>query len=48
MIWIKKHLRIEAFCGTSADPVKAQIWIATLVYLLVAIARKRPGIDRNS
>jgi len=45
--WIKQHLRIKAFYGTSANAVKTQIWIAMSVYLLVAIARKRLGIERD-
>lgn len=45
--WIKQHLRIKAFYGTSANAVKTQIWIAISVYLLVAIARKRLGIERD-
>jgi hypothetical protein len=39
--WIKQHLRIKAFYGTSENAVKTQIWIAVTAYLLVAIARKR-------
>jgi hypothetical protein len=39
--WIKKHLRIKAFFGTSENAVKTQIWIAVSVYLLVAIVKKR-------
>ena len=39
--WIKQHLRIKAFYGTSFNAVKTQIWIAISVYLLVAIAKKR-------
>jgi hypothetical protein len=39
--WIKQHLRIKAFFGTSENAVKAQIWIAVSVYVLVAIIRKR-------
>jgi len=39
--WIKRHLRIKAFCGTSENAVKTQIWIAVSVYLLVAIVKKR-------
>ena len=39
--WIKQHLRIKAFYGTSENPVKTQIWIAVSVYVLVAIVRKR-------
>jgi hypothetical protein len=42
--WIKQHLRIKAFYGTSQNAVKAQIWIAVSVYLLVAIIKKRLGI----
>jgi len=45
--WIKQHLRIKAFYGTSPNAVKTQIWIAISVYLLVAIARKRLGIERD-
>ena len=45
--WIKQHLRIKAFFGTSANAVKTQIWIAISTYLLVAIARKRLGIERD-
>lgn len=39
--WIKQHLRIKAFFGTSKNAVKTQIWIAIGVYVLVAIAKKR-------
>lgn len=39
--WIKGHLRIKSFYGTSANAVKTQVWIAIIVYLLVAIAKKR-------
>jgi hypothetical protein len=39
--WIKQHLRIKAFYGTSQNAVKSQIWIAVSVYVLVAIVRKR-------
>ena len=39
--WIKQHLRIKAFYGTSQSAVKTQIWIAVSVYVLVAIVRKR-------
>jgi hypothetical protein len=38
--WIKQHLRIKAFFGNSANAVKTQIWIATSVYVLVAILKK--------
>ena len=43
--WIKQHLRIKAFYGTSDNAVKTQIWIAVSVYVLVAIVRKRLGLD---
>ena len=43
--WIKQHLRIKAFYGTSENAVKAQIWIALSVYVLVAIVRKRLALD---
>ena len=39
--WIKQHLRIKSFFGTSSNAVKTQIWIAVSVYLLVAIVKKR-------
>lgn len=45
--WIKQHLRIKAFYGTSANAVKTQIWIAVCVYLLVALTKKRLGIDHS-
>jgi hypothetical protein len=45
--WIKQHLRIKVFFGTSANAVKTQVWIAISTYLLVAIARKRLGIERD-
>jgi len=45
--WIKQHLRIKAFFGTSANAVKTQIWIAICVYLLVAITKKRLKTDRS-
>jgi hypothetical protein len=43
--WIKQHLRIHAFYGTSENAVKTQIWIAVSVYVLVAIVQKRLGIE---
>ena len=43
--WIKQHLRIKAFYGTSENAVKTQIWIAIAIYVLVAIIRKRLRID---
>jgi hypothetical protein len=42
--WIKQHLRIKAFYGTSENAVKTQIWIAVSIYVLVAIIRKRLGL----
>ena len=42
--WIKQHLRIKSFYGTSANAVRTQIWIAVSTYLLVAIVRKRLGL----
>ena len=45
--WIKQHLRIKSFYGTSANAVKTQIWIAISVYVLVAIIRKQLRIDRS-
>ncbi len=43
--WIKQHLRIKQFYGTSENAVKTQIWIAVSVYVLVAIVRKRLKLD---
>jgi hypothetical protein len=43
--WIKQHLRIKAFYGTSKNAVKTQIWIAISVYVLVAIIKKRLELD---
>ena len=45
--WIKQHLRIKAFFGTSENAVKTQIWIAIIVYVLVAIVKKRLKLDRS-
>jgi hypothetical protein len=45
--WIKQHLRIKAFYGTSENAVKTQIWIAVSVYVLVAIIRKRLGLGAS-
>ena len=45
--WIKQHLRIKAFYGTSENAVKTQIWIAVSVYVLVAIIKKRLKIDQS-
>jgi len=45
--WIKQHLRIKAFYGTSENAVKTQIWIAVSAYVLVAIVRKRLGLEAS-
>lgn len=45
--WIKQHLRIKAFFGTSENAVKTQIWIAIAVYVLVAIVKKRLAIQAS-
>jgi hypothetical protein len=45
--WIKQHLRIKAFFGTSENAVKTQIWIAISVYVLVAIIKKRLKTDMS-
>src|SRR4029078_6165734 len=39
--WVKQHLRIKSFFGTSENAVKTQIWIAVAVYVLIAIVKKR-------
>ena len=43
--WIKQHLRVKKFYGTSSNAVKTQLWVALIVYLLVAILRKRLGLE---
>ena len=43
--WIKQHLRIKAFYGTSENAVKTQIWIAITTYVLIAILKKRMNLD---
>ena len=45
--WIKQHLRIKAFYGTTENAEKTQIWIAITVYVLVAIVRKRLNIEAS-
>jgi transposase len=45
--WIKQHLRIKRFYGTSENAVKTQIWIAVSVYVLVAIIKKRLGLEAS-
>ena len=42
--WVKQHLRIKSFFGTSENAVKSQIWIAVTVYVLVAVIKKRLDI----
>jgi hypothetical protein len=46
--WIKQHLRIKAFYGTSPNAVRTQIWIATTVYVLIAIIKKRLELNTLS
>jgi hypothetical protein len=43
--WIKQHLHIKAFYGTSENAVKTQVWVALSVYVLVAIVKKQLGLD---
>ena len=45
--WIKQHLRIKRFFGTSENAVKTQVWIAIAVYVLVAIVKKRMKSDAS-
>jgi hypothetical protein len=45
--WIKQHLRIKSFFGTTENAVKTQIWIAISIYLLVAIIKKRLGLQES-
>lgn len=45
--WIKQHLRIKAFYGTSENAVRTQVWIALSVYVLVAIVKKRLNLERS-
>ena len=45
--WIKQHLRIKQFYGTSDNAVRTQIWIAVSVYVLVAIVKKRLGLEAS-
>jgi hypothetical protein len=45
--WIKQHLRIKAFYGTTDNAVKTQVWIAISVYVLVAIVKKELKIERS-
>jgi hypothetical protein len=45
--WIKQHLRIKAFYGTSENAVRLQIWVAMCVYVLIAIIRKKIGLPHS-
>jgi hypothetical protein len=45
--WIKQHLRIKAFYGTSENAVRTQVWSAIAVYVLVAIVKKRLNLERS-
>lgn len=45
--WVKQHLRIKVFYGTSANAVKTQLWIAIASYVLVAILKKRLGTEAS-
>jgi hypothetical protein len=45
--WIKQHLRIKAFYGTTENAVKTQIWVAISVYVLVAIVKKRLNLEHS-
>jgi hypothetical protein len=45
--WIKQHLRIKAFYGTSENAVRTQVWIAIAVYVLVAIVKKRLNLEHS-
>ena len=45
--WIKQHLRIKRFFGTSPNSVKTQVWIAVAVYVLIAIIKKKLGLKQN-
>jgi len=45
--WIKQHLRIKAFVGTSPNALKTQVWTAVCAYVLVAIVKKRLNLDMS-
>src|SRR5207244_10823216 len=45
--WIKQHLRIKRFFGTSSNSVKTQIWIAVAIYVLIAIIKKQLGLNES-
>lgn len=46
--WVKQHLHIKSFFGTSENAVKTQVWIAMSVYVLIATLRKRQSLDHLS
>ncbi len=46
-VWIKQHLRIKSFFGTSENAVKTQVWIAISTYVLVAIVKKRLNLSAS-
>ena len=45
--WIKQHLHIQAFYGTSENAVKTQVWVALAIYVLVAIVKKQLGLEQS-
>ena len=45
--WIKQHLRIKVFYGTSQNAVKTQMWIAITIYVLIAIIKKELGLSAS-
>jgi IS4 transposase len=45
--WLKQHLRIKAFYGTSENAVKTQLWVAIAVYVLVAIVKKQLRLEAS-
>ena len=45
--WIKQYLRIKSFYGTSPNAVRTQVWIGVIVYVLLAIVKKREGLEAS-
>ena len=45
--WIKQHLRIKSFLGTTENAVKTQVWVAISTYILIAIVKKKLGLDNS-
>lgn len=45
--WVKQHLRIKRFFGTSSNSVKTQVWIAVAVYVLIAILKKQLRLEQS-